>query len=204
MTSRYSSLASHSRMASRPFTTSTRRSATVLPHSPASATQHPVEEITMAPIADIFDAPTRLEGFGSQFRLKGDHSSPSTSSSSATAWSSGDQPIAGPSRSISTFTTLPSPTILDGPARPRHSIASRHRRLVTAQKLSPARPHGQMATYSSYLNDMPMEIFDGPSRISGQRYRAPPRHGWSMARTGKAAFMFCVLGVTISGSLVMQ
>ncbi|KAK7460967.1 hypothetical protein VKT23_008895 [Stygiomarasmius scandens] len=51
---------------------------------------------------------------------------------------------------------------------------------------------------------MPMEIFDGPSRISGQRYRAPPRHGWSMARTGKAAFMFCVLGVTISGSLVMQ
>ncbi|THV02194.1 hypothetical protein K435DRAFT_360891 [Dendrothele bispora CBS 962.96] len=133
----------------------------------------------MAPIADIFDAPTRLEDFSSQFGLK-NHSSPSSStlfSATATASSSNGglrRPIAGPSSSSHTIFTLPSSTLFDGPARPRHSIAARSRnRTKTVQKITSARPHGQMATYSSYLNDIPLEIFDGPSRISGQRYRAP-------------------------------
>ncbi|KAF9011793.1 hypothetical protein BDQ17DRAFT_1321802 [Cyathus striatus] len=141
------------------------------------------EEIVLAPIFDIFDAPSRLGEAGSFIREV--HSKSSSSIK--------EQPSATSSmsmRSRSLPTTLPPPILFDGPARPRNlPFSLEHRRQLRPTPASSRRHHTPSLTSQDLLQLPPVQLFEGPARIT--RY-----HHKSTNSTANKTKHLLILGLT--------
>ncbi|CAA7266270.1 unnamed protein product [Cyclocybe aegerita] len=92
--------------------------------SASASTGHEVEEITLQPIFDIFDAPTRLAESSEFIRDKYKSSSTMKTVESSSAFAT---PHTRP-----TPVALPPPITFDGPARPRNAAFALQSRLRQA------------------------------------------------------------------------
>ncbi|KDQ32977.1 hypothetical protein PLEOSDRAFT_1098962 [Pleurotus ostreatus PC15] len=126
-----------------------------------------IEEATLPPIFDIFDAPHRL----GESKLYG-NASPSGSTSPqkySSSMISLDNPFCDP---MPLPSSLPPPIIFDGPARPRHpalEYASRARRSSSVRPYSMSTPSVTMSPA-----DKPMvQLFEGPARIHRHAHHGP-------------------------------
>ncbi|KAF8153000.1 hypothetical protein B0H34DRAFT_800263 [Crassisporium funariophilum] len=127
------------------------------------------EEITIAPIFDIFDAPTRLAESSQFIRDKYKTSSkvasdaPSSSSSVFVA----PQPRPLP-------TSLPAPIVFDGPARPKNGALAFRSRMRQAGVVAPstARQHHTPPARHFSTSEPLVQVFEGPAKIT--RYQHHP------------------------------
>ncbi|KAF5350599.1 hypothetical protein D9756_008670 [Leucocoprinus leucothites] len=166
--------------------------ATVLP---ALAADEP-EEITLAPIFDIFDAPSRL-GENSEFidsvsqtRQRPQKAAPAVK-------------LASPPRRPPP-SNLPTPIMFDGPARPRNLPLAFQRRVEQALNSAPAssrqtrRHHTPAVAYNT--PDLLIEMFEGPARLSRYSHRPSGQRG----KMGNHLFFLglagAVGGVTLLGN----
>ncbi|KAH9474581.1 hypothetical protein JR316_0013043 [Psilocybe cubensis] len=130
--------------------------------SPSALAEQEFEEISLQPIFDIFDAPTRLSE-SSEFirdKYKTVTKAKATPQTPTTEWSAGS--------SRSSPTPLPSPIVFDGPARPKNEALAFQRRMRDAG-LAP-QPHPRRAQASSartFSSSEPLvQMFEGPARIT--------------------------------------
>ncbi|KDR77063.1 hypothetical protein GALMADRAFT_427050 [Galerina marginata CBS 339.88] len=151
--------------------------------SPVGLVEADVEEISIQPIFDIFDAPTRLAESNEFIRGKYQTSSKSTKVPSTQAFDS-SLPRPGPA-------PLPPPVIFDGPARPRNEALAYQRRMRDAgltPSPQPRRHHGPAARPFSSSEPL-VQLFDGPARIT--RYH----HQSSSEKEQKSSNFIVALGV---------
>ncbi|KAF9484082.1 hypothetical protein BDN70DRAFT_928678 [Pholiota conissans] len=143
-----------------------------------------IEEITIQPIFDIFDAPTRLAE--SSAFIRNAHAKTSTSSSSVST---------KPSSARSTLAPLPQPILFDGPARPQNAALAFQSRLRDAglrAPSSPSRASKNTAPTRPFSSSEPLvQLFDGPARIT--RYHHQP--SGSSANQQNSAKYVAALGV---------
>jgi len=132
-----------------------------------------VEEITLQPIFDIFDAPTRLAESSQFIREKY-----RSESRPATVPQAPEMSVFGAHPSRRLPTSLPDPIIFDGPARPKNAALAFRSRLRQASIIAPAtvsvastrvtRPSSRSFSSSEPF----VEMFDGPAKIT--RYHHQP------------------------------
>ncbi|KXN88419.1 hypothetical protein AN958_07325 [Leucoagaricus sp. SymC.cos] len=134
------------------------------------------EEITLAPIFDIFDAPSRLEEHSKLIRSSAQprRLTPEEAESS-TKYTALPRPP--PS-------TLPAPVMFDGPARPRNLPLAFQRRVEQAPSSAPAstrqtRQHHTPSVPPTTSSEPLIELFEGPARLSRYSHRPSSQQGVS-------------------------
>jgi len=135
-----------------------------------------VQEISLQPIFDIFDAPTRLAESGAFIREK--YRSTRSTAQSTVAVASSTSVAGEASQMRSQPTSLPPPIVFDGPARPRNATLAAQSRLRQAGLIVAPQPSSRqtsqaaasMRTFSS--SEPLIQMFDGPARIT--RYHHQP------------------------------
>ncbi|KAF9453343.1 hypothetical protein P691DRAFT_801160 [Macrolepiota fuliginosa MF-IS2] len=133
------------------------------------------EEITLAPIFDIFDVPSRLSESSDFIRSEPQvQRRPRDPEPSATDYSS-TLPRPPPS-------TLPAPITFDGPARPRNRHLAFQRQVE--QALSGAVPASTRQTRQHHTPSLPssaseplIEMFEGPARLTRYSHKSSSQHG---------------------------
>ncbi|KAJ3504700.1 hypothetical protein NLJ89_g7796 [Agrocybe chaxingu] len=134
-------------------------------HPPALSTSalagQEVEEITLQPIFDICDAPTRLAESSEFIRDKYKSSSAMKTFDSSSAFTT---PNTTPAPAA-----LPPPITFDGPARPRNAAFALQSRLRQAglTPAPPARRRTTSGTSRTFSSSEPLiQVFEGPAKIT--------------------------------------
>ncbi|PPQ71240.1 hypothetical protein CVT26_010982 [Gymnopilus dilepis] len=133
--------------------------------SQADLVEEEIEEISIQPIFDIFDAPTRLAESSEFIRAK--YKTPTKAEKVPTQASLSPPPPIAP-------TPLPPPTIFDGPARPRNEVLAYRRRMRDSglAPTLPPRPKPTPAARPFSSSEPLVQMFEGPARIT--RYNHQP------------------------------
>lgn len=165
---RSSVVASSSSQSSRLVHSSAPSRATLLQALPAPEP----EEITLAPIFDIFDVSPRLGENSKRVRSTPTRRQQQEAELSAKFTSSLPRPP--PS-------TLPAPIMFDGPARPRNLPLAFQRRVEQALNSAPAstrqtRRHHTPATQPTIPEPL-IEMFEGPARLTRYSHRSSNQQG---------------------------
>lgn len=170
LTSLRNGFSSSSRSRSRLVHSSAPSRATVLQSSAALPAAEP-EEITLAPIFDIFDVPSRLGE--STETIRSNRRQPQDAESSATLYS--------PTLPRPPPTSLPAPIIFDGPARPRNLPLAFQRRVEQALSSVPASTRQMRRHHTPSLpsgsSEPSIEMFEGPARITRYSHRSSSQQG---------------------------
>ncbi|KAF8173706.1 hypothetical protein BJ912DRAFT_1065077 [Pholiota molesta] len=127
-----------------------------------------VEEVTLQPIFDIFDAPTRLAESSAYIRNAHARTSVASAPSSSTT------PKFPAARSAPA--PLPQPILFDGPARPQNGVLAFHSRMRDAglrAPPSPSRAAKNTAPARPFSSSEPLvQLFDGPARITRYHHQS--------------------------------
>ncbi|KAF8957515.1 hypothetical protein BDZ97DRAFT_1924534 [Flammula alnicola] len=151
--------------------------------SSASLAGDQPEEITLQPIFDIFDAPSRLSE-SSDF-IRGTYTSPPK----RTVVSDGPPP----SRPVPT--SLPKPIIFDGPARPQNGVLAFQRRLRDAGLRAPSPTTRSQHTPPSrpFSSSEPsVQLFDGPARITRYHHQSSGSSGSFETEQNSTKYIFAL------------
>ncbi|KAF9531046.1 hypothetical protein CPB83DRAFT_833659 [Crepidotus variabilis] len=179
--------------------TSSRRRAVAL-----SATTHvspQIEEITLQPIFDIFDAPTRLSETSEFIRAK--YKASSNAVKASTSYTTTMFPSSYSMESKYHPTTLPPPIVFDGPARPRNAALALKARMRQARLTPSARGSSRPVTSSTtigasstrlFSSDTQIEMFDGPARIMRYHHNPSDSDRFGSIPITKLAFALGVAG----------
>ncbi|PPQ99294.1 hypothetical protein CVT24_009162 [Panaeolus cyanescens] len=156
------------------------------------------QEITLQPIFDIFDAPTRLAD-SRQFIREKYSSQPQKVEATHAQAVSFDGPKARPVPA-----PLPAPIIFDGPARPQNpSLAFQSR--LRQSGLAPSPPQmlrpSSTATRSFSSSEPLVQMFDGPARIT--RYHHQSSSDNSSQNSKKIITALGVAGA-VGGAVLLQ
>jgi len=134
--------------------------------SPSGIVEDGLEEISLQPIFDIFDAPTRLAESSDFIRSKYGKAPAKTASSQL--------PTTPPSRTLPS--PLPAPIVFDGPARPKNEAFAFQRRMRDAglaPSPHPRRNPSQTPSARAYSSSEPsVQLFDGPARITRYHHQS--------------------------------
>lgn len=127
------------------------------------------EEIILAPIFDIFDAPSRLGESASFIRSK--------TQTQRQKQDADDSVIISTSLPRPPPSSLPPPIIFDGPARPRNLPLAFQRRVEQALSTVPistrqTRRHHTPSLSHSASEPLTIEMFEGPARITRYSHRS--------------------------------
>ncbi|EGO26841.1 hypothetical protein SERLADRAFT_436669 [Serpula lacrymans var. lacrymans S7.9] len=159
----------------------------------SAATAEEYEALTLPPIFDIFDAPTRL---GESSKQLGRTSSAPCAAAIGATQRSGEKSrntSIDVSNTVSPF-SLPPPLVFDGPARPPHLMhLALEKRRKLRQRLSPSlsrTTHTPSISYTPSPEPL-LEIFDGPSRITRYKYPTSPR-----SQTSTKPYIWLFLGIS--------
>ncbi|KAF9556837.1 hypothetical protein CPC08DRAFT_820238 [Agrocybe pediades] len=130
-----------------------------------------LEEISIQPIFDIFDAPTRLAESSEFIRSK--YASKSKAPAKPVVVSA-QAPTTPPSRTMPS--PLPAPIIFDGPARPKNEAFAFQRRMRDAglaPSPHPRRTPNQIPSARAYSSSEPaVQLFDGPAKITRYHHQS--------------------------------
>ncbi|KAF9045453.1 hypothetical protein BJ165DRAFT_1528321 [Panaeolus papilionaceus] len=156
------------------------------------------QEITLQPIFDIFDAPTRLSESRQFIREKYASSSQRVEASqNQTSFFDGPKARAAP-------TSLPAPVVFDGPARPQNpTLAFQSRLRQSGLAPSPSqRPRTSSTATRSFSSSEPLvQMFDGPARIT--RYHHQSSSDNSSQNSKKIITALGVAGI-VGGAALLQ
>ncbi|KAJ2919725.1 hypothetical protein MD484_g698, partial [Candolleomyces efflorescens] len=127
-------------------------------------------EITIHPVFDIFDAPAHLHEH--RLFLKKSVKLPPPPLGTTTELGSVMQRRPPPSKSL----LMPSPTLFDGPAKPRlDSLPEWHRPRLSTPTLS-SKPLTGGTTHGTVPAPGVIQVFDGPARISRYHHQSDSSH----------------------------
>lgn len=136
--------------------------------SPSALKEQELEEISLQPIFDIFDAPSRLSESSDFIRSK--YKSTTKAAAIVTPLPSH---VSSPPRPLSRPASLPSPIIFEGPARPKNEALAVQRRLRDAGLSPQPRRHRVPASSRPFSSSEPLvQLFDGPARITRYHHQS--------------------------------
>ncbi|TFK31538.1 hypothetical protein BDQ12DRAFT_729467 [Crucibulum laeve] len=141
--------------------------------SPPSFTLEEADEVILAPIFDIFDAPSRLGEAREFIREKRSSASSERDVSSSSASSPFSVPLPRPLPA-----TLPPAIIFDGPAHPRNiPLAFHSRRKQPPVAPSSTRSHHTPSVARLESSEPLIQLFDGPARITRYQHKSSSSKG---------------------------
>lgn len=135
--------------------------------SPSALAEQEFEEISLQPIFDIFDAPTRLSESSEFIRDKYKTAAKAKTVTQSPTFESPRPSRLGP-------TPLPSPIVFDGPARPKNEALRFQRRMRDAGLApQPHPPKTQTASSRTFSSSEPLvQMFEGPARITRYHHQS--------------------------------